>query len=201
MHLTELEAVNFIRGSVGNAPVSTLTTTNPDVLSAQSRLNLISKEVQSQNWWFNTDLGIKLSPNASGEIIVPSSALEAHPTDKFDYLVVRGKRVYNPVDNTYQFDEQIEFDILTLLPFEDLPFVAANHIQYQAARKWQADYDGDATRTRDLREDANIALIDLNKAQQRNRPTNLLFSAGPQRMFRRVNPGATYSRNPYRPGG
>jgi hypothetical protein len=198
--LTELDAVNLIRGSVGKAPVSTLTTTNPDVIAAQLRLKNSGTELQTKSWWFNTELSFKLSPNATQEILIPNTALEVRPKDPFAYLTTRGNRLYNPIDNTFKFDETIEVEMLVRLDFADLPYAAANYIQYDAARKFQADFDGDPNRIRDLREDAHEAWIALKEAEQRNRRPNITHSAGSLRMHSRVNP-AGYSLNPLYPGG
>ena len=51
----ELPAVNEILASIGQAPVSTLEQTNPDVAIAYDTLTNVSREVQSEGWIFNTE--------------------------------------------------------------------------------------------------------------------------------------------------
>lgn len=199
--LTELDAVNLIRGSVGKAPVSSLTTTNPDVIAAQLRLKNSATELQTKSWWFNTELSFTLSPNTTNEILVPSNALETRPEDPFAYLTTRGNRLYNPITNTFKFDCPIVAELLLRIDFDELPFVAANFIQYDAARKFQADFDGDPNRIKDLRDDTSAAWLRLREAESRNRRPNSLLSAGSLRMGRRVNPASSFSRNPIFPGG
>lgn len=199
--LTELDAVNLIRGAVGKAPVSSLTTTNPDVIAAQLRLKNSATELQTKSWWFNTELSFTLSPNTTNEILVPSNALETRPEDPFAYLTTRGNRLYNPITNTFKFDGPVVAELLLRLDFDELPFVAANFIQYDAARKFQADFDGDPNRIKDLRDDTSAAWLRLREAEARNRRPNSLLSAGSLRMGRRVNPASSFSRNPIFPGG
>jgi hypothetical protein len=198
--LKELDAVNLIRGAVGKAPVSTLTTTNPDVIAAQLRLKNSCTELQTKSWWFNTELSFNLSPNATQEIFIPDNALEVRPKDPFAYLTTRGNRLYNPIENTFKFTDTITAEMLLRIDFIDLPYAAANYIQYDAARKFQADFDGDPNRIRDLREDTQQAWLTLKEAEQRNRRPNVLHTAGSLRMHSRVNP-AGYSLNPLYPGG
>lgn len=198
--LTELDAVNLIRGSVGKAPVNTLSTTNPDVISAQLRLKNSCNELQISSWWFNTELGLTLAPNASGEIIIPSNAIEVRPVDPFAYLTTRGSRLYDPNNNTFKIDESVKVDMLVALTFDELPYPAANYVQYDAARKFQADFDGDPNRIRDLRADTQAAWLKLKQAESRNRRPNVLLTAGSLRMHRRVGSYGT-GRNPLFPGG
>lgn len=198
--LTELDAVNLIRGAVGKAPVSTLSTTNPDVIAAQLRLKNSGTELQTKSWWFNTELSYTLAPNTSDEIFIPNNALEVRPVDPFTYLTTRGNRLYDTVNNTFKISEPVKVEMLIRLDFDDLPYAAANYVQYDAARKFQADFDGDPERIRDLRQDTQAAWLALREAEQRNRRPNILLSAGSVRMHRRVNP-IGLSRNPLFPGG
>jgi len=198
--LSELEAVNLIRGSVGKAPVSTLTTTNPDVIAAQLRLKNSGTELQTKSWWFNTELSFKLLPNTDGEILIPDNAIEVRPQDPFTYLTTRGNRIYNPIDNTFKFTAPVTVEMLLNIKYEELPYAAANYVMYDAARKFQADFDGDPNRIRDLREDTATAWIRLREAEQRNRRSNVLCSPASLRIHRRVNSLGS-SLNPLYPGG
>ena len=51
----ELPAINEILASVGQAPVTTLDQTNPDVAIAYDTLINVTREVQSEGWIFNTE--------------------------------------------------------------------------------------------------------------------------------------------------
>ena len=51
----ELQAVNQILASVGQAPVTTLEQTNPDVAIAYDTLQQVSREVQAEGWTFNKE--------------------------------------------------------------------------------------------------------------------------------------------------
>lgn len=198
MFITELQAVNFIRGSVGTAPISSLNTANPDVSAARERLRNSALEIQASQWWFNSEYGFMLPVDTVGNIKVPANALEVRPLDPFNYVAVRGDRLYDPYRNTFQFSEGIKCDMVLNLDFADLPFVAANYAQYDAARKYQADFDGDPARVADLRQDASIAWAKLKEQDLRNRRKNIMFMAGNVRMNARRRPYGSPRR--FRPG-
>src|SRR3546814_20980574 len=66
--MTELEAVNEMLMSIGQAPVNTLNATGiSDVNIARAELVKVSRRVQARGWNFNTDDAYKLSPDADGK--------------------------------------------------------------------------------------------------------------------------------------
>ena len=71
---SELESVNTILSSIGEAPVNTLTGTLPiDATQAQSLLKEISREVQSASWHFNSFYDYTLSLDINSKIpLAPS---------------------------------------------------------------------------------------------------------------------------------
>ena len=71
----ELPAVNEILASVGQAPVTTLDQTNPDVAIAYDTLLQVSREVQAEGWSFNTELNYKEVTDTNKEFVIPSNML------------------------------------------------------------------------------------------------------------------------------
>ena len=63
----ELPAVNEILASVGQAPVTTLDQTNPDVAIAYNTLLQVSREVQAEGWTFNTEIAVPFTPDGTTE--------------------------------------------------------------------------------------------------------------------------------------
>ena len=68
---TELPAVNQILSSVGQAPVTTLDQSNPDVAIAYDTLLQVSREVQSQGWTLNKEAHYPFTPDSNDEIVIP----------------------------------------------------------------------------------------------------------------------------------
>ena len=72
----ELQAVNQILASVGQAPVTTLEQTNPDVAIAYSTLQQVSREVQAEGWTFNKEYRYPLIPLSNNTIEIPDNMLQ-----------------------------------------------------------------------------------------------------------------------------
>lgn len=154
---TELDAVNLCLSSIGREPVSTLETSDLDTAMARDSINQVSVDVQNNGgmgWWFNQEKRWKLSPDGNGEIILPNntlSILEARTTfyDQGERLTVRGNRVYDTDNHTFEMTENvtrdgtIEFTLLLLLPYEQLPTSARSAIAWTARRIFCDDVLGD----------------------------------------------------------
>ena len=80
----ELPAVNEILASVGQAPVTTLDQTNPDVAIAYDTLLNVSREVQAEGWTFNTEEYYPMTPDANGEIPIANNILQIDLHDEKD---------------------------------------------------------------------------------------------------------------------
>ena len=72
----ELPAVNEILASVGQAPVSTLDQTNPDVAIAYDTMLRVSREVQAEGWSFNTEYHYKTTTDENREFVIPNNMLQ-----------------------------------------------------------------------------------------------------------------------------
>ena len=85
---TELEALNAVLSCLGEAPVESLESEQPDVQAALVALRAATREVQSANWRFNTQLGYTLSPSGTYEwdsttlniFTPPANLLRAEPS-------------------------------------------------------------------------------------------------------------------------
>lgn len=64
MPTTELEAVNAMLSAIGEAPVSSLAGTQPDLVMAINTLRNTARAVQSVGWTFNTEFGYQVAPFA-----------------------------------------------------------------------------------------------------------------------------------------
>jgi len=99
----ELPAINQILASVGQAPVTTLDTTNPDVAIAYDTLLQVSREVQAEGWTFNKEYDYGFTPDSNNEIVIPSNVLQIdlhnREADYKQYDVVRrnGKLYMNDI--------------------------------------------------------------------------------------------------------
>ena len=72
---TELSAVNSILGSIGQSPITTLNFQNPEISFIYNILNEVTKDLLNEGWHFNTEEDIKVSPDANGNITIPTNYL------------------------------------------------------------------------------------------------------------------------------
>jgi len=136
---TELDAVNLILSSVGQAPVTTLDLQNPEVSIVLNTLREVNKQVQSEGWIFNTEREYKLSPDSSTqEILYPSNMLQIDTNKekhRADYDVVRRNgKLYDRLNHTYTFTQDIYADIVWYFDFTDVPPAIQTYIVARAAR-------------------------------------------------------------------
>jgi len=143
MGLSKIEAVNIILESIGEAPVSSLTSGLPDAEAAESKLNEINKSVQARGWHQNIDYNLKLMPNNNSLIYVPSNYLRVDTTRDSQYINVTVRNynsrlaLYDIKKQTYIFTEPLFVDVVYLIQFEDLSLELSTYIAYLAARKFQ----------------------------------------------------------------
>jgi hypothetical protein len=73
---SELRAVNQMLESIGQAPVTTLQQSNPDVAIAYDTLMQVSRDVQAEGWTFNKEYEYSMALSADGTVDVPDSMLQ-----------------------------------------------------------------------------------------------------------------------------
>lgn len=144
---TELTAVNEILASVGQAPVTTLEQTNPDVAIAYDTLQQVSREVQAEGWTFNKEYGYTFTPDSNKEILIPNNVLQIDLTD--DFLnrgydsVRRNGKLYNRTDHTFQWEQPVECDVTWLFDWVDLPIPIQDYITSRASSTVSSRIVGD----------------------------------------------------------
>lgn len=137
--MTELEAINLMLSTIGEAPVNSLESTGlSDVAVARSILLEVSREVQDDGWNFNQEDEVELSLSIDGFVYIPSNALRVENVDYQDIdVTIRGDRLYDRRNHTFIFTEPYKFQITYLLEYTDLPQAARYFIAIRASRKFQ----------------------------------------------------------------
>jgi len=145
--MTDIDAVNMMLASIGQAPVDTITNTGiADVNDAVTHLINVSREVQLAAWDFNSDKEVEMTPDNNGYIILGNDVVgiesyypSYHYTIRYDPNDGYQKKVYNKTlnKNTYVFDGNIKVNVTRLVPFDYLPQYAKNYIAIQAALLFQ----------------------------------------------------------------
>ena len=137
----ELPAVNEILASVGQAPVTTLDQTNPDVAIAYDTLLNVSREVQAEGWTFNTEEYYPMTPDANGEIPIANNILQIDLHDEKDNsyeTVRRSGKLYEKINHTYDWTtltglDTVRCNIVWLFDWVDLPRPVQDYIVAKAS--------------------------------------------------------------------
>ena len=134
----ELPAINQILSSCGQAPVTTLDTTNPDVAIAYDTLLQVSREVQAEGWTFNKEYHFEFTPDTNNEILIPNNILQIKLTENSANqnkdAIRRSGKLYDRYAHTSQWTEgAIECDVVWEFDWVDLPEPIQNFIVSRAA--------------------------------------------------------------------
>ena len=145
----ELPAVNQILQSCGQAPVTTLDQTNPDVAIAYQTLLEVSREVQAEGWSFNKEYNYEMTPDNNNEIRIPNNMLQidlSQTAANMDKDVIRRSgKLYDKANHTYTFTDKVECDITWLFDWVDIPTPIADFITARAASTVSSRIVGDGT--------------------------------------------------------
>ena len=134
----ELPAINQILSSCGQAPVTTLDTTNPDVAIVYDTLLQVNREVQAEGWTFNKENHVKFSPDTDKYINIPNNVIQLKLSENsanIEYDAIRRNgRLYDKAHHTDQWTEDtIECDVIYEFDWVDLPQPIQDFITARAA--------------------------------------------------------------------
>lgn len=184
---SKLDAVNLCLAGIGREPVPELDTPDLDAAMAVAIVDQMNQQIQinqGKGWWFNQERGWKLQVNPnSGEIRVPNNAvsiLEARPSNqgRGNRLTIRGSRVYDTDQHTFDLrhisDSTIEFTLVMLLPFDELPITAKQAIAWVSRRIFVGDVVGDPNQDRREAQQEARAMQALTSENSRSSRRNAL---------------------------
>jgi len=169
---SELEAVNTILSTIGEAPLNSLTGSLPvDGTIAKNVLSEVAREVQSQGWHFNTHINVTLTRNTDNKIPLATNVvrveIDPRKYSKGDYNIVqRDTFLYNLAKNEETFDKDFEnATVVYLLAFNEIPEQAKRYITIRSARIFHDRTLGANTLHKFSQEDELKALSILRQAE------------------------------------
>ena len=147
----DLPAINEILSSVGQAPVTSLDETNPDVAIAFRTLEQVSREVQAEGWTFNTEFDVEKQTESDGSYIIPSDMLQVDLTKNPSYynmsVVRRNGKLYDRWNHTEDLTNgesgNIYLDIVYKFDWTDVPIPIQDYIIARAATRVSSKIIGD----------------------------------------------------------
>tara|TARA_Y100001963_G_C6686814_1_gene402622 strand:+ start:99 stop:716 length:618 start_codon:yes stop_codon:yes gene_type:complete len=146
----ELPAINQILASCGQAPVTTLDQTNPDVAIAYDTLLEVSREIQSEGWSFNKEFHYEFTPDNNNEIAIPSNVLQLdlsrNSANASKSSIRRNGKLYDKENHTYEWkDGAVDCDVTWLFDWVDLPVPIQDYITARSATVTASRIVGDKT--------------------------------------------------------
>ena len=152
----ELPAINQILTSCGQAPVTTLDQTNPEVAIAYATLLQVSREVQSEGWTFNKEYHYEFNKDNNNEILIPNNVIQIKLSENaqnmtYDAIRRQGK-LYDRQNHRYTWEySPIECDVTWEFDWVDLPEPIQNYITARAATLVSGRIVGDDDQYKRLR--------------------------------------------------
>ena len=190
----ELPAINQILSSCGQAPVTTLDTTNPDVAIAYDTLLQVSREVQSEGWTFNKEHHYEITPDTDDFILIPNNMLQIKLTENSANMdkdgIRRSGKLYDRQGHTYKWtDETVECDIVWEFDWVDLPQPIQDFITARTATIVSQRIVGDQTQYQMLQQqEAYMRAMALEYETQQGQFTFFGHPQGQQNYYQSYQP-------------
>lgn len=174
---TELEAINTMLSTIGEAPVNTVEDNGiVDAVIARQILRATSREVQARGWHFNTEKAYPITPDTEGFLLLPATVLRCDTVETYQDtdVVVRGNRLYDRKNHTFTFEKPVKVDMVILLPFEDMPEVARYYVTVRSSRIFQERVVGSESLSRFNGQDELRAKVALEDYEAETADYNML---------------------------
>jgi hypothetical protein len=182
--LTELEAVNQMLSTIDENPISTLAVTGDlNVSVAKQLLNDVSREIQTEGWYFNRESKYPLTKDISGFLNLPVNTLECdiEADNRLKNVVQRGTRLYDKDNFTYTFTENLKVDITLFLTWEELPAAFRQYVAVVSSRRFQrrmlgSDETEKYTAPEELKARAMVVASDTRSRDYNMRDSSMVFN-------------------------
>jgi len=133
-----LYAINVMLQMINERPIAD-DVELAEILEAQVASSVLietKKEVLSEGWDFNKDVGYSFPPDINGFINIPANVLDISSTDSD--LIMRDWRLYSKQNQSALFEEPQSMNVIWDVDFNSLTHPIRNFITIRAARKFQA---------------------------------------------------------------
>ena len=196
----ELPAINQILSSCGQAPVTTLDTTNPDVAIVYDTLLQVNREVQAEGWTFNKENHVEFPPDDDDYINIPNNVIQLKLSENaanMEYDAIRRNgRLYDRIHHTDKWTEDIiECDVIYEFDWVDLPQPVQDFIVARAATLVSQRIVGDNTQYQMLQQqEAYLRALALEYETQQGQFTFFGHPSDQPNYYRSYQPFQTLKR-------
>lgn len=143
----------------------------------------VSRAIQTAGLDCNTDEGWSITPDAFGEIILPTNTLFAEPEDIGLPYVLRGLRLYNKDTQSYTFTTSVKLNVTWMLAYDELPQHVRDYIEAEAKKRFHVDVFGEAER--DIDEVIRNAKVRMHRGEINSDRRTMLDNPATYNVVRR----------------
>jgi len=173
---TELDAINTMLTTIGESPVNSVNASTADTRIAQLILQEVDRATQIKGWNWNTEKDVPLTRNGSNQIVLSANVVRVD-VSRSEYprveVVQRGNKLGDKKNNTYTITADLKGEVVSLLPFTDLPEQARYYIVVRSARLFQQRMIGDSTGSAFSAEEETTAYMALNDSEDETADHNI----------------------------
>jgi hypothetical protein len=180
---SEVQAVSELLAAIGEDPVEGLDNLPPSGSTALSVLRSVSRDLQEEGHWFNSEDAYSLTPNMAGEIVIPQNVLSIDSTN--GDCIQRGPRLYDRENRTFTFSAAVECSVILHLAWDELPSVVRRYITAMAVERFVDGFPGANAVTEARNRNLLRAKVAFDKATIRNANYNLLNNTSISEKTRR----------------
>ena len=157
-----LEALNWLLSEIGSRPVNDVNNPLPTVANAKRLLERKTHSIQRTGWWFNIEYNVEFTRQGNNEILIADDIAQYKGLDRF--VNIRGGKLFNRYTGSYEFEaDECAQQIVRILPWESLPYVAQEHIMYVSALEFVRQEIDEPGRTQELGTHAGETYLEMKK--------------------------------------
>lgn len=172
--MRKLDVINAMLGSMGEAPLNSLEEPHGFKGAMLGVLTRINQARQSIGWYFNRETVTLPVSATDSAIYVPTDTLGVY--GKESKYVLRGRRLYDASTGSVEFTAPATVTLIRAVPLEDLPELPFQCIAAESVYTFQKNYDGDSTKTRDLKDEFGRLLAELRAEDTRQARANMVLA-------------------------
>ena len=175
------DVVNVVLRVIGLNTVNRVDLSDPDVYDAVNALTEVDSDLQEKGYWFNTEYEYVLNLDVNGFVLVPKNQLAI--TFLNNNLIVQDGRIYDVVNHTYIFTEDITVASIVLQrDYESTPTVYKHALKAKAKLDMYVEEEGQSSVVQHLTSNWNTKEFRLRQRDLKQKQVNTLNTQAAMRL-------------------
>jgi len=171
-----LTAINILLQVIDELPIENTDDLINSTTAQLAEMTIIEvkKEVLSQGWHFNTDLGYVFPMDTNGYIPIPANVLDIVSVS--GNIIMRDWKLYDKDNYTHSFESAVPCNVVWNMDFNSLTHPIRHYITIKAARIFQARTIGDTAQFQFTSKNEEDAYLTAKYSETRTGKYNMLTS-------------------------